>query len=377
MRVLQLGKHYPPYVGGTEKVIQVLTETLNFFGIKTDVLCSNHLRSFEELDFGGYKVIKTPRWFKFASTSISPLMIKKLREIMDDYDIIHVHMPDPMANLALFFARPKSKIVVQWHMDIVRQKLLLPLYKPLLVWLFKRADLILLSSQKVKKESQFKEFFKEKGEVLPLPFDNEEFKKAGIDESFKRRILELSKKRKIVLSVGRLVYYKGFDVLIKAGKLLPEDLTIFIVGEGPLRRKLEVLIKKLNLQDKVFLLGEIVDRSKLFACYEVCHLFCLPSLYRSESFGIVQLEAMSFGKPVISTRIPASGVCEVNIDGETGLCVEPGDEKALAEAILTLIKDKELYQRLSAKALKHTEKFYKDRIVKKLIDLYRNLLQVE
>jgi len=374
MRVLQLGKHYPPYVGGTEKVIQVLTETLNAFGIKTDVLCSNHLRCFEELNFGGYRVIKTPRWFKILSTSISPLMIKKLREIMDDYDIIHVHMPDPMANLALFLVKPRCKVVVQWHMDIVKQKLLLPLYKPLLVWLFKRADLILLSSQRVKNESQFKDFFKEKGEVLPLPFDSKEFKKVGIDEDLKKELLEKSGGRRVVLSVGRLVYYKGFDILIKAAKLLPDEVVIFIVGEGPLRKKLERLITQLGLLSKVFLLGSIVERNRLAACYEVSYLFCLPSIYKTESFGLVQLEAMSFGKPVISTKLPASGVCEVNLDGETGLCVEPGDEKALAEAITNLIEDKTLYEKFSTNAIKHVERFSKEKICKRLIDLYQNLL---
>ncbi|MGB9762597.1 MAG: glycosyltransferase [Minisyncoccia bacterium] len=373
MRVLQFGKHYPPFVGGTEKVIQVLTETLNKLGVKTDVLCVNHTNKYEELDFGSYKVYKTPMWFRIASTSISPSLITKLREIQKDYEIIHTHMPDPMANLALFLNRPRGKLVVQWHMDIVRQKALLPFYKPLLIWLFKRADLILVSSEKLKKESQFREFFNLKAEVLPLPFDYEEFEKIKIDTSFEKKIKELAKGRKIVFSVGRLVYYKGFDVLIKAARLLPDKITVFIVGDGPLRKSLQTLINKYKLTNKVFLLGNI-SKERIVTCYKVCDVFCLPSTFKTEAFGIVQLEAMSFGKPVISTELEASGVCEVNIHGVTGLCVKPGDEKELLKAIISILEDHKLYKTFSENALKRVKDFYKEKIVRQLIELYDTLL---
>lgn len=373
MKILQLGKHYPPFIGGTEKVIQVLTETLNALGISTDVLCSNTQNKFEEINFGNYKVYKTPRWFRVASTSISPLMIKKLSEIKNYYDIIHIHMPDPMANLALFLIQPKVKIVLQWHMDIVKQKILFYFYKPLAEWLFNRADLILVSSKKLKEESQFKNYLAKKGEVLPLPFDDDEFKNLKIDKKYEDELSTLANGRKIVLSVGRLVYYKGFDVLIKAGTFLPENIVIFILGEGPLRRKLEKLIKQYKLNNKVYLLGSI-SRDKIATCYKICDIFCLPSIYKTESFGLVQLEAMSFGKPVISTKLPASGVCEVNIDGETGLCIKPGDEKELAQAIVDLICNQSLYQKFSLNALKRVNEFCKEKVVRRLIELYKSLL---
>ncbi len=373
MQVLQFGKHYPPFVGGIEKVIQVLTETLNQLGVKTDVLCVNHCSKYEELDLGTYKIYKMPLWFRVASTSISPSLITKFREIQGNYHIIHTHMPDPMANLALFFFPPKSKLIVQWHMDIVRQKFLLPFYKPLLIWLFKRADLILVSSEKLKNESQFSKFFNSKTKVLPLPFDYEEFEKIKIDLSFEKKIRELAKEKKIILSVGRLVYYKGFDVLIKATKLLPENIVVFIVGDGPMKPSLEKLIEKLKLKDRVFLLGKL-DRAKIAACYKICDLFCLPSTHKTESFGIVQLEAMNFGKPVISTYLEASGICEVNKHGVTGLCVKPGDEKELAKAIIYLLENKVLYKTLSENAVIHVKNFYKEKIVNELIELYKSLL---
>ncbi|MEM0333734.1 MAG: glycosyltransferase [Candidatus Aenigmatarchaeota archaeon] len=215
---------------------------------------------------------------------------------------------------------------------------------------------------------------KGKTKVLPLPFDEEELKKHIPDPNFESYLLSLAKNRKIVLYVGRLVYYKGIEVLISAVPFLPENIIIFIVGDGPLKNPLKKKIKKLKLKDRVFLLGKL-SNSKLASCYRICNIFCLPSLYKTEAFGLVQLEAMSFGKPIVSTKLPASGVCEVNIDGETGLCVEPGKPEQLAKAILEILENETLYLKMSQNAQKRVKLFHKKNIVSKLISFYYDLVR--
>lgn len=372
-KVLQLGKHYPPFIGGTEKVIRDFTISLNEKGIRCDVLCANDLPVYEELNYGNYKVMKVPTYFRMLSTSFAPGMITKLREVMDNYEIIHVHMPDPMANIALLFSGYKKKLVLQWHMDVERYRILINLYKPILFWLFRRADVILVSSNALKEESEFARLMKNKVKIIPLGVNINELDEAKEDRIYFEYLNSIAMGRKIVLSVGRLVYYKGFDVLINSAELLPDNIAIFIVGDGPLKRDLEKMVNVKGLQGRVFLLGKL-SLGQLVAAYKACHLFCLPSTHKTEAFGLVQLEAMYFGKPVVSTMLKGSGTCEVNIHGETGFCVKPGDRRELSSAILKILEDQNLYERLSQNARERSRKYDVKIIVDKLIDVYEELL---
>ncbi len=372
-RVLQLGKHYPPFVGGTENFIRDLTKALNAKGVGCDVLCANHKQEYEEVDYGSYRVMKVPNYFRVASTSIAPGMIKKLKEVMGRYQIIHVHMPDPMANLALFLSKPKAKIVLQWHMEIHKYRYLMPLYRPLLEWLFKRADRILVSSNTLKESSEFSRFMKYKVSVVPLGIDIDNFVNSNEDQQYGNYLDEISRGRKIVLSVGRLVYYKGFDVLIEAAKYMPEHYMVFIVGDGPLRRELARMIALHGVKEKVFLLGNL-SKEQLVTCYRKCHVFCLPSKYKTEAFGLVQVEAMCFGKPVVSTKLEKSGVCEVNIHERTGLCVEPNDSKSIAKAVHYILEDEEKYIEFSKNARERSHDFHINKIANKIVEIYEEVL---
>lgn len=371
MRVLQLGKYYPPDIGGIETVMYDITEGLNERGIKCDVLCSNSENKYKEEMINDYKVYRTKSYGKIASTSITPQMISKLREIIENYDIIHIHLPDPMANIALMLSNHKNKkVVLHWHSDIVKQKNLLKLYLPFQNWLLKRADKIIATTPKYIEESPFLYKYKEKCISVPIGIDN---KRLIVKEELVKQIRNKFNNKRIIFSLGRLAYYKGFQYLIESAKYLDDNYVVLIGGTGELKEELEKFIKKYNLQDKVFLVGKI-PQEELGSYYQACDLFVLPSIEKSEAFGVVQIEAMSFGKPVITTKIKGSGVDWVNKDGVSGVNVEPKNSEAIAEAIKRILKNQEIYSIFSSNAKKRfKEIFCKDYMINSLINIYRKL----
>ncbi|MDF2953379.1 MAG: Glycosyltransferase involved in cell wall bisynthesis [Thermodesulfobacterium sp.] len=375
MKVLQLGKFYPPDVGGIESAIYEITEELNRKGVKCDVLCSNSKREYKEevikRETYHYKVIRTKSYGKILSTSITPQMIFKLREIINEYDIIHLHHPDPMANLALFLSKPKRKrIIVHWHSDIIRQRFSLKFYKPLLIWMLKHADVIIATSPKYIEESEQLSAFREKCVAIPRGI-----RKGNLYSNPKAvsNLREKYKGKKIIFSIGRFIAYKGFEYLIESAKYLPSDYIILIGGNGPLRSKYEKIIQKYDLFNKVKLLGRL-PQNMLANYYDACDVFCLPSISKNEAFGLVMVEAMSFGKPVVATNIKGSGVSWVNQDGITGLNVEPKNPKALAQAIEFICNNREVYKKFSENALKRfNEEFTIDKEVSRILEIYKSL----
>jgi rhamnosyl/mannosyltransferase len=288
-------------------------------------------------------VIRTPSYGIFHSVSISPQIIARLREVQDGYDIIHMHLPDPMAAAALYLDRPKAALVLHWHGDVIRQKLLLPLYRPFQTFLLKRSDAILATSPNYIEGSRALAPYRSRCHVVPIGVDV-----SGIEVSHERvrEIRERFKGKRIVLSIGRLTPYKGYEYLIEAARHLGEDYVILIAGSGELEKPLSRRIADLGLVDKVHMLGRVVHED-VGSYYEASDVFCLSSVSKNEAFGIVQVEAMFFGKPVVSTNVRGSGIVYANIDGETGLVVEPRDPWALAEAIKRICGDQDLYRRLA------------------------------
>jgi glycosyltransferase involved in cell wall biosynthesis len=176
----------------------------------------------------------------------------------------------------------------------------------------------------------------------------------------------------VIFSCGRLVYYKGFHVLIDAAEHLPDNCIIRIAGEGKLYEQLAGQISEKKLSHKVFLLGRISDEQFEQEMRD-CFLFCLPSVQRSEMYALVQVEAFCHGKPVISTNIPRSGVPEVNRSGVTGFTVEPNDPKAMADKIKMSLNDRELYELFCKNALVRGKDLTDQHIVDKCIELFKNL----
>ncbi|PLB86680.1 glycosyl transferase family 1 [Dysgonamonadaceae bacterium] len=372
MKILQLGKFYPPDTGGMETALYNITEELNQRGIQCDVLCANKEKKYRNDLLNGYKVIRTSSYGIVASTSISPQMIRELKKVITNYDILHIHHPNPTANLALFMANPKKqKVVIHWHSDIIKQELELRFYKPLLIWMLKKADVIIGTSQKYIDESlQLKDF---KNKCVPIPIGIKK-NDIGVDENKFEEIKVRFKNKKIIFSLGRFIYYKGFEYLIESAKYLPDNYVILLGGDGELKEKYEQIIRENGLSEKVFLVGKI-DQKDLGSYYEACDLFCLPSIAKSEAFGLVMVEAMSFGKPIVATKIKGSGTDWVNHNEITGLNVEPKNPEQLANAFKTILENQEIYSKFSKNAFqRYLNEFTIETEIEKLIKVYRTIL---
>lgn len=367
-KILQLGKFYPIY-GGVEKVEFELMLGLSEKNIRCDMLCAALEGKSKKYVFNDYSELLTCHsWIKVAATMISPVMVFTLRRRKNDYDVIHIHHPDPMACLALYLSGYKGKVVLHWHSDILKQKFLFRFYKPLQDWILKRADMIVGTSPIYLKESKYLKSVQHKTVCVPIgvdPIIPEKDKVSVIREKYKGK--------KIVFSLGRLVAYKGFKYLVEAANYLNDSFVILIGGTGPLKDELENQIKINSLENKVELVGRISDYM-LPSYYGACDVFCLSSIMKTEAFGIVQIEAMSCGKPIVATNIPQSGVPFVNAHGESGLNVEPSNAEDLARAIMDITKDPDTYSHYSSGARnRYRELFTKEKMIESSINLYNNL----
>lgn len=371
MKILQIGKFYP-IRGGVEKVMYDTMLGLSERHVRCDMLCAS-----TEDHPGGDIVLNVyatlmvvPTKFKFAATMLAPAMITKLRKIAEHYDIIHIHHPDPMAALCLYLSRYKGKVVLHWHSDIIKQQILLKLYTPLQRWLIERANAIVGTTPVYVEDSPFLRKVQHKVDYIPI----------GIEPALPnvdavRKIKRKYHNRKIVFSLGRLVEYKGYAYLIRAAQQLKGDVQIIIGGKGPLKEELTDLIQTLGLGDRVELIDFIAERD-LMNYYGAADLFCLSSVMKTEAFAIVQIEAMSCGKPVVSTCIPGSGVSWVNKHGVSGMSVPIADEHALARAIDTILTDEDQYSLLSKGAQeRYISLFTRSAMVDKSVRLYRSLLE--
>lgn len=370
MKILQLGKFYP-VLGGVEKVMFDITKGLSGEDVECDMMCgtSDGIGSeVIELNPRG-RVICCRTLTKKAGTTIAPSMIPELRRRAKDYDIIHIHHPDPMAALALLLSGYKGKVVLHWHADILSQKFLLKFYLPIQNWLIKRADAIIGTSPVYLAESPYLQKVQAKTRCIPIGIEPNRS-----DEGKVQRIRNEYSGRRIIFSLGRLVEYKGFRYLIEAAKYLDDSYVILIGGGGPLREELQNQIDELGLGRRVKLLGKI-PQEDLPSYYGACDLFCMSSIMKTEAFGIVQIEAMSEGRPLIATKIPASGVAWVNEDGVSGINVEPRDSKAIAEAIRTITQDPGTWAGFSKGSRERfAANFTKEKMLADCLGLYEKLL---
>lgn len=369
MKILQLGKFYP-IRGGVEKVMHSLTTGLSQRGIECDMMCAAEKGRSETIPVNGKaNLITCTTVVKYAATMISPSMVFRLRKIAGRYDVIHIHHPDPMAAIALYLSGFKGKVVLHWHSDIIKQKTLLRLYRPLQQWLIRRACAIVGTSPVYLEESPELAGTESRQTVLPIGIDQ-----IMPDTQAAQVLRERFHGKKIVFALGRLIEYKGFRYLIEAARFLDESYIILIGGEGPLKDSLKRQIESAGLQDKVILEGFISD-DRLPAYFGACDLFCLSSVFKTEAFGIVQIEAMSCGKPVVATKIPGSGVSWVNKDGVSGINVPACEPQQLAAAVKAICSDEHRYRTYCHDARKRYEDmFTKDKMIEDCIGIYKHIL---
>lgn len=356
MKILQIGKYYPPDFGGIETVTQLLAEGLNEAGVSCDVLCVSSARETTIDEYKGYRVIRVGSFGTKFSVSLSPSLILWLWRICNSYDVIHLHLPNPLAELAIFIVRPNAKLVLHWHADVDSKKfgILAKLHSPLTRWIIKRASRVIGATKAHINCSDHRDIMIRKSVVVPYPFRQSNAHDLSGQSGLDKRMLE---DRFIVLAVGRLIYYKGFSYLIEAAKYLPNKCLVLIVGAGPLAEELQAQIDSGGLADRVMLSGKLSE-GDLLTCFSVCDVLCFPSTDRGEMFGMVQLEAMAFKKPVIGTRIPKSGVCEVNLNNVTGLTVPIKDPGAIADAVLKLMDNPSYCDAMGRAGYKRVKEVY-------------------
>jgi len=359
MRVLQVNKFYPPVIGGVETVVQNIADGLRSLVSMRVLVCAKKGKRTTEAH-NGVTLIRASNWGTLLSMPLSLDFLAQYRKESKKADIIQLHAPFPLADLAVFlFPQKKSKIVVWWHSDIVRQKIALKLLTPLIKHTLTKADRIIVASEANIRSSDFLPAYKHKCRVIPFGLDFDQYPIPKVKDYFQRtNTLKL-------LFVGRLVYYKGIDVLLEAMRQV-QGAELFIVGKGP--AKLQAMA-----DSRVHFMDEL-PRDQLLAAFYDCDIFVFPSVAKSEAFGLCQLEAMYYGKPVINTDLPTA-VPTVSIHGETGLTVPCGDADALANAINTLVHDDALRRTYGANAARRVRAHYDQRqMMDALYNEYRGLM---
>ncbi len=362
-RVLHIGKFYPPYKGGMETHLQQLCRATSEV-LEIEVIVSNLGRQTEIDSDGVVRIQRIGKLADFASASICPGMISAIRQTKAD--IVHLHSPNPTAVLSYLAAGHPGRLVVTHHSDVVRQRLLKYGYEPFLRRLMRRADGIICFSPNYLESSATLAQYRAKCRVIPHGIELTPF-----EQRAQKRITAIKQKYgdTLVLAVGRLVYYKGFDVLIRA--LRDTSATLLIIGTGPLLRDLQHLAQATGVSERVHFLGEVED---LAPYYQAARVFAFPSTARSEAFGIVQLEAMACGAPVINSRLD-SGVPFVSLHDVSGLTVPPNDSVALSHSLNLLLRDDALHQRLSVGAVERVRQHFTiERMASDTLALYDEVL---
>ena len=344
IKLLQLAKHFFPDTGGIETVTQSISEMLPAHGIQADVLCTATRADYPPFD-PPYRVIRCRPTFRFGrNKSVSLDYMRQVRALRDDYDVALLHMPNPVAALAAR-AYWKGPIIQLWHADIPQRPIRM-LSAPLDHALLRRTAAVIGPTPVHLETSHRASALLPRGVVIGYPFDRSRLPAPTGTSAVAERVRAFAGARKMALSIGRLVPYKGFDMLIEAARSFDDKLVSVIVGGGPLLEELGAMIETAGVQDRVLLTGPI-DDAALADLLDVAHMGCMPSVTAAEMYGVAQVEAMAFGKPVVSTRLERSGVSYVNKHDVTGLVVTPGDPRALAAALLRLVDEPALYRRLA------------------------------
>lgn len=345
--ILCSGRFYDDIPGGMQRHVESLFISL------ADKVNFVHLvpsRDWADARFSlhGVPVIRTASLNLDGSLAFSPGLVREAIRLHKRYqfDVIHLHFPDPMAHLAAMCLPSTVPRIITWHANVTRQKKLLMLYQPFLHRALTQAAAIVVATPThiARSKELSQPAIKKKCHVIPYGFDLDRFlqphpKTASIQHRFPG---------KRIFSLGRHVSYKGFDVLIRAMQQIDQGSELILGGTGPLTEQLQHTAGICGVSNRVHFVGHIVE-DELPAYYQACDVFCLPSISQAEAFGIVQVEAMVSGRPVVSTLLN-NGVDYVNQQGITGMTVPPGDAPALAAKINQLLRDDNLRQKLGLQA---------------------------
>ena len=345
MRILHFYKtYYPDPIGGTVQFINQLARASKPLGIQTDVLSLSAECKPAIIEINGHQAHRAKTAFQIASTDFSLSAFSQFVQLAKQADLIHYHYPWPFMDLVHFATRVNKPTVVTYHSDIIRQKALLTLYRPLKKRFLSSVDRIVATSPHYVETSPVLAHYRDKTSVIPIGLDKSTYPQPSAQLLNKWR--EQLKSR-FFLFIGVFRYYKGLDILLDA--LKNTDYPMVIVGTGPMEAALKKQATELGLQH-VYFLGALADIDKI-ALLHLCHAVVFPSHIRSEAFGVSLLEGAMHGKPLISCEI-GTGTSFINVNHETGLVVEPGNPFALRQAMQCLWENTQLADKMGAQAEK-------------------------
>lgn len=360
IRVLHIGKYYPPMAGGVELFLRDLLHALSARGLATAALVHQErtgLPGVRPADSEQPAIFRAPTLGRLLYAPLSPTFPWRLKQTIRAFQpqVLHLHLPNPSAFSALLLpAARRLPWVVHWHADVggsrIDRRLALAygLYRPFEQAVLARSRAIIATSPPYLQTSQGLRYFRERAEVIPLGIDQHRLETNSPSAREAAQRLWGSTPGLRVLAVGRLTYYKGHEVLIDAAAQVP-NARVVIVGGGERQTQLATRITAARLDDRVHLAGSLPPGAKLHALMASCDLLCLPSLERAESFGLVLLEAMHFGKPVVVSDIPGSGTGWLVGQAGHGVLTRPGDAQSLAQALRQLQEQPALRQALGAR----------------------------
>lgn len=370
MRILHISKYYSPYLGGVENICKYLVE--GAVKHETAVVCFNDKCKDVIEEVNGHKVYRVATWVNVARQALSLSYFWVLKKAIKEFkpDVIQFHWANPFPAWVLLCVIPKNvKLIIHWHMDIIKQKHIYPFIKPVETALLKRADMVCVTSPQYSDGSLPLQPFKDKVRIVQNAMDEDNFILRDGDVEKINAVKAKYGNKPIVFFIGRHIQYKGLPHLIEAEKYVKSDCVFVIAGSGPLTDELKAQCKS----SRVHFVGRLSDEELKLHHY-AASVFAFPSVTKNEAFGVALTEAMYCGTPAVTFTIPGSGVNWVSLNGETGIEVSNGDDKAFAEAIDKLIDDKELSKRYAKNGMKRVRNnFTIPKMVEEMEKCYREL----
>ena len=355
-------------MGGVEQVIHQIARGSSKLGIKIDVLSLTPARVPRTIEIDGYLAHRARLDMQIASTGFSMSAFFRFAQLAKKADVIHYHFPWPFMDAVHFATMVKKPTVVTYHSDILRQKHLLKIYRPLKWKFLGDMSRIVATSPNYLATSDVLAKYKHKVSVIPIGLDKTTY---PVPSSEKLTYWRDRLGPKFFLFVGVIRYYKGLHILMQATQ--GTDYPIAIVGAGPIEAELKAQAAQLRLRN-IHFLGYLPDEDKV-ALLTLCYGVLFPSHLRSEAFGISLLEGAMYGKPMISSEI-GTGTTFINIDGETGLVVPPSNPVALRQAMCYLWEHPEQAAEMGRRAeARYWEHFTADQMVQSYVDLYSDLVK--
>jgi len=323
-KLLIIGKFYDPVKGGIENITSFQENIYSKFNDIHFIFYSKKKSNSKKYFFFNY--------LNIFSQPISVTLFLWIFKNINKYEFIEIHTPNPLVMLYVWIANYKNKVkvIVHYHSDIVNQKVLNFFIKEIVnISLFK-AYMIISTSKKYVNNSKFLKNYTHKIKIIPPVIDEKRFFNSNLT------INSITHNTKL-LSIGRFVKYKGFENLIKSFTYLPNNYYLTLIGNGPLNKKYNYLINLYNLNERIEILNN-VDDYLLGEKIKNCNMFVLPSINKSEAFGVVLLEALFFGRPLLTSNLSDSGVTEVNEENITGLYFDQSSPKDISKKIILLEK---------------------------------------